>query len=754
MMKRFILSTLFSIVYFSLFAQFGIGGFGQQNPSKPEPHVQWEITTSAEEVCVGDQIKIIFKGDIDRKWHMYSVGFECDPGPGLASIELEGKGFKKVGDLVAIGDESHVEEYFDDCESRLFEGKSYFEQVIKITDANPEIEAKLSYQVCTEGSCIPESSPMITLKPKMGNKCKSEVSVVPKNQVNELVKSSSTECCAATQDSLAKIRGDIASLEDKVDDYFNPTATASAGLEGCKIPRRAGFDDITIEGVPDTTKADESSSFIDLWAIFGASFLFGLIALLTPCVFPLIPMTVTFFTHGSSSKSEAIRKALIYGLSIVVIYTSLGLIVAKSLGAEAANELATGWINLVFFAIFFIFALSFLGMFEITLPSKFVNKMDAQSEKGGMIGIFFMAFTLVLVSFSCTGPLVGSTLMLAAGGYWLKPVAGMLGFSLALAIPFTLFAIFPHALNKLPKSGGWLNSVKVVLGLLELAVGLKFLSNADLANHWGIMDRDTFLILWIAIFTIMGLYLLGKIRLPHDSPVEKLSVVRLLFAIGTFAFIIYLLPGIFGAPLKALAGITPPMSTQDFVLGRSNTNIYNLEAEICDDPMYADQLHLPYGLKGYFDIRQAICCAEQQNKPIFVDFTGHGCANCRQMEEYVWTDPDVQKKLKEDFIILSLYVDDKKIKLPLNERFVNSEGDEVELLGKYNFTFEREKFNQVAQPYYVILGLDEKNTTPSDIRLKMLADPYTYDKDIQNFKDFLNGAKEKYMESKLYVDED
>lgn len=750
MMKRFILSTLFSIVYFSLFAQFGIGnapGYGIGQPQQEiKPHVRWKISTSQEEFCVGDVIKVVFEGDIDENWHVYTLGWECDPGPGLADIELFGTGFKKEGSLKAINDVPYYEKDFE-CQANMFEKKALFEQRIKIINKSCNLAARINYQACTEGTCIQESSDKVDLPLKLSSKCKKEEEPDHQLPVN-------SDCCKSTQDSLAKIRGDIASLEDKVDDYFNPTATASAGLEGCKIPRRAGFDDITIEGVPDTTKADESSSFIDLWAIFGASFLFGLIALLTPCVFPLIPMTVTFFTHGSSSKSEAIRKALIYGLSIVVIYTSLGLIVAKSLGAEAANELATGWINLVFFGIFFIFALSFLGMFEITLPSKFVNKMDAQSEKGGMIGIFFMAFTLVLVSFSCTGPLVGSTLMLAAGGYWLKPVAGMLGFSLALAIPFTLFAIFPHALNKLPKSGGWLNSVKVVLGLLELAVGLKFLSNADLANHWGIMDRDTFLILWIAIFTIMGLYLLGKIRLPHDSPVEKLSVVRLLFAIGTFAFVIYLLPGIFGAPLKALAGITPPMSTQDFVLGRSNTNIYNLEAEICDDPMYADQLHLPYGLKGYFDIRQAICCAEQQNKPIFVDFTGHGCANCRQMEEYVWTDPDVQKKLKEDFIILSLYVDDKKIKLPLNERFVNSEGDEVELLGKYNFTFEREKFNQVAQPYYVILGLDEKNTTPSDIRLKMLADPYTYDKDIQNFKDFLNGAKEKYMESKLYVDED
>ena len=746
MMKRFILSTLFSIVYFSLFAQFGIGGFGQQKPSKPEPHVQWEITTSAEEVCVGDQIKIIFKGDIDRKWHMYSVGFECDPGPGLASVELEGKGFKKVGDLVAIGDESHVEEYFDDCESRLFEGKSYFEQVIKITDANPEIDAKLSYQVCTEGSCIPESSPMITLKPKMGNKCKSEVSVVPKNQVNELVKSSSTECCAATQDSLAKIRGDIASLEKKVDSYFNPDAVIS-GNSDCKITRKPGFDDITIEGVPEV---DESADFIGLILTFGASFLFGLIALLTPCVFPLIPMTVTFFTHSSKTKAGAIGKAVTYGISIVVIYTALGLLVSKLMGPSAANELATGWINILFFVIFFVFALSFLGLFEITLPSKFVNKMDAQSEKGGLLGIFFMAFTLVLVSFSCTGPIVSSTLILSSQGHWLKPIAGMLGFSLALAIPFALFAIFPHALNKLPKSGGWLNVVKVVLGLLELAVGLKFLSNADLANHWGIMDRDTFLILWIAIFVIMGIYLLGKIRLPHDSPVEKLSVFRLLIAIGTFAFVIYLIPGLFGAPLKMLAGITPPMSTQDFVIGR---DAYLGEGELCDDPMYADKLHIPHGLKGYFDVRQAICCAQQQNKPIFVDFTGHGCANCRRMEEMVWTDNDVKKRLNEDFVILSLYVDDRKIELDKDEFFTNKSGDLVTKLGEYNFSFELEKFNQVAQPYYVILGVDEKNSTPDDIRLKLMAEPYTYDSNIEKFNKFLKDAKKKYIESKLMTDE-
>lgn len=750
MMKRLTLSAVFSLVFVTVFAQFGIGsgfGIGQTGQQKLEPHVRWEITTSAETVCIGDQIKVVFEGDIDRKWHIYSVGFDCDPGPGLANISLEGTGFTKVGDLKAIDDEPYYEDIFE-CDARLFEKKARFEQIVKITGTNPKIEAKIAYQACTEGTCIPETSPTISLEPAMGDKCKSVVNVVPKETVKTIVNSS--DCCVATQDSLAKIRGDIASLEEKVDDYFNPSLQPSADID-CKIPRKAGFDDITIEGVPDTSKEDEESGIGALWGIFGASFLFGLIALLTPCVFPLIPMTVTFFTHSSKSKVDAIRKALIYGASIVVIYTVLGLLVAKFLGANAANELATGWINIVFFLIFFVFALSFLGLFEITLPTKFVNKMDAQSEKGGLLGIFFMAFTLALVSFSCTGPIVGSTLVLAAGGYWLKPVAGMLGFSLALAIPFTLFAIFPHALNKLPKSGGWLNAVKVVLGLLELAVGLKFLSNADLAHHWGIMDRDTFLILWIAIFFVMGLYLLGKIRLPHDSPVEKLSVMRLLLSTATFAFVIYLIPGLFGAPLKALAGITPPMITQDFVIGK--TDSYGADTELCDDPMYADKLHLPFGLKGYYDIRQAICCAEKQHKPIFIDFTGHGCANCRKMEEFVWVDPEVKKRLKENFIILSLYVDDKNIKIPVNERFTNANGEEVTLLGQYNFAFEQEKFNQVAQPYYIVLGVDEKNTTPSDIRLSMLADPYVYDTDIEKFKNFLDDAKDKYLESKLMVKE-
>ena len=361
---------------------------------------------------------------------------------------------------------------------------------------------------------------------------------------------------------------------------------------------------------------------------------------------------------------------MLYGLSIILIYTVIGSALAPLMGPETANHLSTEWIpNLIFFLVFVVFALSFFGLFEITLPSGFVNSIDKKADRGGLIGVFFMAFTLVLVSFSCTGPIVGSILVASAGGEVLKPVMGMFAFSLAFAVPFTLFAVFPGWLNSLPKSGGWLNSVKVVLGFLELALAFKFLSIADQAFHWGILDRDVNIAIWIVIFTLMGFYLLGKIRLPHDSASESISVPRLILAIATFTFVIYLIPGLWGAPLKALAGYLPPMSTHDFdllSLNRQADENYTL----CEDPKYGDFLHLPHGLKGYFDYDQALACAREQGKPLFIDFTGHGCTNCREMEAVVWSHPEVLRRLKEDYVIAALYVDDKT-KLPESEWYTS-----------------------------------------------------------------------------------
>jgi len=413
------------------------------------------------------------------------------------------------------------------------------------------------------------------------------------------------------------------------------------------------------------------------------------------------------------------------------------------MGPEVANELATNWIpNLIFFLVFVIFALSFFGLFEINLPYSWVNKADKQADKGGLGGIFFMAFTLVLVSFSCTGPLVGSILVEAAGGLILKPILGMFAFALAFAIPFTVFAIFPEWLSSLPKSGGWLNSVKVVLGFLELAFALKFISVADQAYHWGLLDREIYLAFWIVIFTLMGMYLLGKIRLPNDSKMEVVSVPRLVLAILTFTFVVYLVPGMFGAPLKALAGYLPPMHTIDFNLEQVGYNgdieSGNDEENLCEKPKFSDFLHFPHGLKGYFDYEQAITCAKEQNKPIFIDFTGHGCVNCREMEARVWSDPEVLQRLKNDFIMLALYVDDKK-ELPESDWYTSSYDNKIKkTIGKQNADFQIARFNNNAQPFYVIL--DDKG--------ELLLEPKSYDLSTSNFISFLDAGKQAFYTSK------
>jgi thiol:disulfide interchange protein len=432
-----------------------------------------------------------------------------------------------------------------------------------------------------------------------------------------------------------------------------------------------------------------------------------------------------------------------YGFFIILIYTIIGSLIAPFMGPEVANELATGWLpNIVFFLVFLVFALSFLGLFEITLPSGFVNAVDQKSEKGGIIGVFFMAFTLVLVSFSCTGPIVGSILVESAGGLILKPILGMFAFSLAFALPFSLFALFPEWMSKLPKSGGWLNSVKVVLGFLELALAFKFLSIADQAYHWRILDREVYLIIWIVIFSMLGLYLLGKLRLSHDSPLETLGVPRLLMAMVTFSFVLYMIPGLFGAPLKAMAGYLPPMSTHDFSLpsllrqsnGAKSTDRISDENELCEQPLYAGMLHLPHGLQGYFDYNQALECAKAINRPLFIDFTGHGCVNCREMEARVWSDPSVLDILANDFVVVALYVDDKTV-LPEEKWYTSPYDQKVKkTIGHQNADFQITRFQNNAQPFYVILdGYGELVTSPK-----------AYDLDIESFKTFLIAAKNKF----------
>jgi thiol:disulfide interchange protein DsbD len=468
------------------------------------------------------------------------------------------------------------------------------------------------------------------------------------------------------------------------------------------------------------------------------AFILGLTSLITPCVFPMIPMTVTFFLKDNQPKKIGVRNAVIFGISIIVIYTIAGTVFALAFGAEGLNALATHWIpNLFIFVMFIVFALSFLGLFEINAPYKLVNKADQAAEKGGLVGVFFMSATLVLVSFSCTIPIVGNVLVLAAGGEVIQPVVGMLAYSLAFAIPFTLFAIFPEWMKGLPKSGGWLNTVKVTLGLLELALAFKFLSIVDQTYHWGILDREVNIAIWVVVFTILGFYFLGKIRMSSDSVVEKVTVGRLMAAILTFTFVIYLIPGLWGAPLKALAGYLPPMYTHDFDLVSMTRN--ESQNKICEDPKYSEFLHLPHALNGYFDYEQALACARQQNKPLFIDFTGHGCTNCREMEANVWADPQVLERLRNDFVVVALYVDDKT-ELPESEWYTSAYDNKVKKsIGKQNADLQITRLNNNAQPFYVLVGKDER----------VLAWPKDYDKSVENFIDFLETGKKTYKE--LYL---
>lgn len=479
---------------------------------------------------------------------------------------------------------------------------------------------------------------------------------------------------------------------------------------------------------------DENTS---LWALFWIAFGLGLVAIVTPCVFPMIPMTVSFFMHDSENKKKGKMQAIFFGFSIIFIYTIIGTLVAILLGPEFANFLSTHWLpNIIFFLIFIFFAASFLGMFEIILPSRLISKSDEQADKGGWIAPFFMAFTLVVVSFSCTGPLVGSILVESAGGQFVEPVIGMLGFSLAFALPFTLFAFFPQWLQNMPKSGGWLNSVKVILGFLELALGLKFLSMADLTYHWGLLDREVYLALWIVIFTLMGFYLLGKLKFSHDSDLPYVKVPRLMLAILTFAFVVYMIPGMFGSPLKALSGYLPPMKTHDYDLNRIiRENTGNYVQDQCGDAKYSDFLELPHGLKGYFDYEQGLACAKEQNKPVFIDFTGHGCVNCRKMEDNVWADPFVLKVLKEDYVIISLYVDDKT-ELPEKDWIKsNYDGKIKKTLGSKYADYQISRFGMNSQPAYILL--DENGKV-------LIKKPYFYNPDPKEFVKYLKKGVKKY----------
>ncbi len=660
-------------IAFLLFAFFAIPALAQKiTPAK------WSWAIKPANPKVGDHAEIIFKVAIEKDWYLYSSDFDKDLGPTVTTVTFKpGAGYQTVGELKAVNPHSKNDTEIWNGTYTYFTGQAEFRQKIKITASDYTIEGSYDSQSCSNvsGLCVPIRG-VFALSGKAEKVVSADTATVP---VIEPV----------TVDSVVA----------------KPAAVATP-----------------------TETPEDDSLFAFFWIALGAGFL----ALLTPCVYPLIPMTVSFFTKQKGGKGLA----FLYGGFIVLIYVFFGTLLAFFAGASFANFLSTHWIpNMIFFTIFILFGISFLGAFEIVLPSNLVNTVDAKSDKGGFIGVFFMAFTLVLVSFSCTGPLAGSILIAASQGAFLKPIIGMLGFSLAFAIPFTLFAIFPGFMQKLPKSGNWMNEVKVVLGFLEIALAFKFLSVADQVYHWHLLDREIFLAIWIAIFTALTLYLFGKISLPHDGPSKNLSVPRTLFATAVLAFVIYLVPGMFGAPLKGLSGWLPPMNSQDFKGSQAAE-----PSTQKSDALYSDFLELPLGLDGYFDFEQAKAAALKANKPLFIDFTGHGCVNCRKMEEYVWSDPSVLQRLKNDYVVVALYCDDKT-ELPASKWYTSKvDGQEKKTLGDQNLDFQISRFNSNAQPHYVLLD-PRKDDKP-------MVQPVAFDANVSHFVSFLDEGKSIYQSAK------
>lgn len=690
MIKSFSLKKFGTLVLLVFFTQVGFTQI-----LKP---VKWSFSINRINDC---EAELLFKAKIDKGFHVYSQFLENDNGPVATTFN-----FDKSNDFVQVGkviEGKPLEEYDPNFEMKLkfFANEATFKQKIKISNLKSFlVKGYLNFMVCDDTKCLPPEDVDFEFKiaTAPGISCEGIKIIKSENDVKD-----SAEVLVQNIDS------------SQVD------SAAIVLASNTNTPQ-----DIVKEDKEEKTENKGA------WAIFVAGFLGGLLALLTPCVFPMIPLTVSFFTKSSGNRRKGLMNAFIYGLSIILIYVTLGMVITLSLGPDALNAMASNAIvNLAFFIIFVVFATSFLGAFEITLPSSWVNKADTASEKGGLLGIFFMAFTLSLVSFSCTGPIIGTLLVQAAvGGNVINPTIGMIGFSSALALPFGLFAAFPGWLNSLPKSGGWLNSVKVVLGLLELALALKFLSNVDLAYHWGILTREVFIALWIVIFSLLGFYLLGKLKFSHDSETKYISIPKVMFSIIVFGFVVYLIPGMFGAPLKIISGFPPPtFYNEGWSLGNGSASEVGGKIIPGTDPD-----HCPHNLNCFHDYDMALAYAREIKKPLMVDFTGWSCVNCRKMEDNVWVDPRVLERLKNDYVLVSLYVDDKT-SLPESEKRVSkTTGNKIKSIGNKWSDMQTERFGTNSQPYYVLLDAQEK----------MLNKPTGYDPNIDKFIAFLDEGKKAY----------
>ena len=646
--------------------------------------------TSQVEKAGNDIFRVVFTGKIAPGYHTYTL---TDEFSATEIMEVAVTGGELVGKPYETGTPKEETDEFGDI------AKHYYDEIvivqdIKVTSPDATYSGTIFSNSCTGGAC------------------KAEYFDFSINLVNDTVSAVTEKEAVADESSTMKI-----------------------------VPEKTEPKEVATEDKP-----EKSSS---IWGLILEAILWGFAMLLTPCVFPMVPMTVSFFMKGSENVAQGRFKAAMYGLFIVLLYTvpiSVIIMLTKIIGGDAVtadifNWLSTHWLpNIIFFIVFMVFAASFFGAFEITLPQSLVNKSDKGSDKKGLAGVFFMALTLVLVSFSCTGPIVGSVLIKSTQGEFWEPMVTMLAFSVAFALPFTVLAFSPSLLKKFKQSGGgWLNSVKVVLGFVEIALGLKFLSVADQTYHWGILDREVYLAIWIVVFTLLGLYLLGKIRFEHDEPVEHLSVPRLTLAIAVFSFVVYLIPGMWGAPLKALSGYMPPITTQDFVIGQnSGDSYYDSSCTVCEEALpEADSkygLHLPLGLKGYFTLEEGLAAAQKTGKPVFVDVTGHGCVNCREMESRVWSDPTVLNMLKNDFVIVALYTDDKQ-KLDKEDYVTDTETGKVyKDLGRANSYTARSLWNVNAQPNYILLSPEGE----------MLVPVRGYDLSVEGFIGFLENGLAEY----------
>ena len=655
--------------------------------------VKWNIKLEDSESA---EKTLIFSAKLDAGWHLYDMNLP-EGGPISTSFSFENlKGAKTIGTPVASKEATTVFDEQFQMELRWFAGEVSFRQKIEVTDPKHlQVGGYVEYMACNDENCLPPEQEEFAFSAKDINVEKTLAALAPK------------------EDSVQEVPQDTRIAETTPADE---TSSATPEYVPEKEPQVYQSEDLwkpvieELKAFGDTTISATDTSWL---FIFFAGFAGGLIALLTPCVWPMIPMTVSFFLKRTKDRKKAIRDAITYGLSIIVIYLVLGLLITGIFGASALNDLSTNAIfNIIFFLLLVLFAVSFFGAFELVLPASWTNKLDSKADSTtGIISIFFMSFTLVLVSFSCTGPIIGTLLVQAATmGAAIGPAVGMFGFALALSIPFSLFAIFPNLLQSMPKSGGWLNSVKVVLGFLELALALKFLSVADLAYGWRLLDRETFLVLWIVIFALLGFYLLGKLKFSHDSDLKYVSVPRLFMAIISFAFSIYMIPGLWGAPLKAISAFAPPLYTQDFSL-------------------YDDEVHAAFD-----DYEAGMAYAKQHNKPVMIDFSGYGCVNCRKMEASVWTDSRVKDILENDYVLITLMVDDKT-KLPEPIRIQeNGKTRTLRTIGDKWSYLQRSKFGANAQPFYILLDNEGKPLAPS----------YAFDEDVSKYIQLLEKGLEEF----------